>query len=197
MNGRKGLVERDRRALRVLAVAVAVAAAWQICAILPTKGWSATQSSIEALEQRYLLARERVERQPAQRREAQHLARSLERLENRLLRSSTPALAQAEIRTLVSQLLRSEGIELEQSSFEPARSDAPYIAIPLGLEFTCAIGQFTDFMVALSNARPILATRDLEIGVARPEAKSIRVQLTVEGYLPLRPAAVPAEGARP
>lgn len=196
MNFRKGLSERDKRALRVLAAAVALVAAWQIGAVVPATSRGSTEPSIEALEQRYLLARERFARQPAKRREARQLAQSVERLENRLLRSSTPALAQAEIRTLVSELLHSEGIDLERSSFEAAGSDAPYVAIPLGLEFTCSIEQFIGFMVALSNAPPILATRDLEIAAARPEAKSIRVQLTVEGYLAERPAAS-AEGATP
>ena len=189
MNLREGLNERDKRALRVLAAAVGLAAAWQIGAIVPAISRGLAEPSIEALEQRYLLARERFQRQPARQRETQQLAQSVEQLENRLLRSSTAALAQAEIRTLVSELLRAEGIDLERSSFESTGSDSPYIAIPLGLEFTCSIDQFVGFMVALSNAPPILATRNLEIAAASPEAKSIRVQLTVEGYLSRRTSA--------
>lgn len=197
MNFRKGLDERDKRALRVLGAAVALAAAWQIGAVVPATSRGSAEPSIEALEQRYLLASERFERRPARQREAQQLAQSVERLENRLLRSSTAALAQAEIRTLVSELLRSEGIDLERSSFESTGSDAPYVAIPLGLEFSCSIDQFIRFMVGLSNAPPILATKDLEISAARPQGRLIRVQLTVEGYLSRRPSPGPAQGANP
>ena len=121
----------------------------------------------------------------------------MERLEDRLLRSSTVALAQAEIRTLVSELLRSEGIDLERSSFGPTGSDTPYVAIPLGLEFTCSIDQFTGFLVAVSNAPPILATKHLDISAARPQERLIRVQLTVEGYLSRRTSTGPGEGATP
>ena len=197
MNFRKRLDERDKRALRVLAAAVGLAAAWQIGAIVPAISRGLPEPSIEVLEQRYLLARERFERQPARHLERQQLARSVEQLENRLLGSSTAALAQAEIRTIVTELLRSEGIDLERSSFESTGSDAPYVAIPLGLDFTCSIDQLIGFMVALSNTAPILATRDLEITAARPEAKSIRVQLTVEGYLSTNQSTGPAEGAEP
>ena len=197
MNFSKRLGERDKRALRVLAVAVALAAAWQIGAVVPVISRGSAEPSIEALEQRYLLAREHFGRQPARQREAQQLAQSVEQLESRLLRSSTVALAQAEIRTLVSELLRSEGIDLERSSFESNGLATPYVAIPLGLEFTCSINQFIGFMVTMSNAPPILATRDLEISAARPHDSLIRVQLTVEGYLPRRPSTGPVEGAKP
>ncbi len=189
------LVERDRRALKLLALVLAVAALWQWWDELPIPGGRTEQASIEALEQRYLLARERARRLPLRERDLRFLEQSLDGLETRLLSSATSALAQAEMRSLVTGLLRAEGIVPQQTSFgRVASSGDAYVGIPLALDFVCASEQFVSFLASLANAPAILATRNLEISLSHPQIKALRVRLTVEGYLPRARAQESAVG---
>ena len=183
MNRFRSLSERDRRALRVLAVAMALALLWQLGRTLPASGQAGTETNLETLEQRYLLARQLAARHPAREREARQVARAVAQLESGLLKSASPELAQAEVRTAMSGLLERAGIELEGSSFAAPKTAGPYDAVPLGVEFRCEMDQFVDLLASLANAETLLAPRKFELRSNGPEASSIRVRLTVEGYL--------------
>ena len=180
---RVNLSDRDRRALKILGLCAVVAAGMMLGprVLAPSPG---LETSIEALEQRYLLARETAERQPRLERDARAAARALQVLERRLLRSETPSLAQAEIRSVTTGLLRAEGIRAPRSTFgAAAMGEELYTRIPIDLEFSCQPEQLVRFMASLANAAPILSTRRLKVTVDRAEARRIRVLLTVEGYL--------------
>ena len=177
------LADRDRRALKVLAIALVAAALWASRGAVPFG--SVSQAEIEALEQRYLLARQEAERRPGLSRDVRSLARSLEVLEGRLLSSATPALAQAEMRSLLMQLLEAAGVSSPVSEFGTVETEsAHYVGIPIDLEFVCRPEQFVRFMTSLANAHLILATRNVLLGVEGAAAKEVRVRVTVEGYLP-------------
>lgn len=179
----KDLSERDRRALRVLAVALGLALLWQLGRTLPASGQAGTETSLETLEQRYLLARQLAARQPAREREARQVARAVAQMEGGLLNSTSQELAQAEVRTAMSGFLERAGIELEGSSFATPETAGLYDAVPLGVEFRCEMDQFVDLLTSLANAETLLAPRKVELRSNGPEASSIRVRLTVEGYL--------------
>ena len=188
-----GLSHRDKRALKVLAIALAIAATWLGGSALSAR--AVPEARIETLEQRYLLARERAARQPALERDARAVRRALGILEARLLSSETPALGQAELRSAVGEFLGSAGIEGATSVFGPLASrEGRYVRIPLDLEFACQPAQFVRLMVALANAGPILATRAVEISLAGVAAGFIRVRMTVEGYLP---GTIPVRSGNP
>ena len=182
--------ERDRRALKALGGALAIAALWLGQGTIRGLGTSA--ETLESLEQRYLLARQTAARRPADADYATKLHQSISVVEGRRLRSETPALAQAELRSLVTRLLGTAGIDLLRSEFGVAAHDYDhYQAIALDLEFTCSIDQLVDFMAVMANARPILATRTVEINSQESVAGLVRVRLSVEGYLrtPISPSA--------
>lgn len=183
MNGFKSLSERDRRALLVLAVALALALVWLLGGAVPVSRQAAAEASLESLEQRYLLARQLAARQPARERASRQITRAVEQLESGLLQSASPALAQAEVRTAMTGLLERAGIELDASSFAPPETDGPYDAVSLGVEFRCGVEQFVGLLASLANAETLLAPRKVELRSDGPEAHSIRVRLTVEGYL--------------
>ncbi len=180
---RLDLSDRDKRALKALGIALTAAAIWLGHDAISAS--STPGASIEALEQRYLLALAKAERQPGLERDARSLARSLQILEHRLLSAESPSLAQAEIRSLSTTLLGDAGISSPVSEFGSVGIDGDsYVGIPLDLEFACQTDQFVSFMAGLANARPILATRSVRISVDSAATKTIRVRLTVEGYLP-------------
>ena len=183
MSGFKDLSERDRRALRVLAVALALALLWQLGRMLPASGQASAETNLETLEQRYLLARQLAARQPARERESRQVARAVAQMESGLLKSASPELAQAEVRTAMSGFLEQAGIELEGSSFAAPETSGLYDAVPLGVEFRCEMQQFVGLLASLANAETILAPRKVELRSDGSEANSIRVRLTVEGYL--------------
>jgi hypothetical protein len=190
------LAPRDRRALKALGIALAIAGLWLGQGTLRGLGGSGT--SLESLEQRYLLAKQVSALRPAEEDYATELRRVIGTVESRMLRSATPALAQAEIRSLVTGLLRAEGVDSPRSEFGGApRDDGHYEAVALDLEFTCRIEQLVDFMAAMANARPILATRTIEITSPGSAAGQVQVRLSLEGYLRARTRPSTAEAVSP
>ena len=186
------LAQRDRRALKALGIALAIAGLWLGQGTL--RGLGSPGTSLESLEQRYLLAKQAAALRPAEADYAAELRRAIGTVESRMLRSATPALAQAEIRSLATGLLAAEGIDSPRSEFGAApRDDGHYERVVLDLEFTCRIEQLVDFMAAMANARPILATRTVEITSLGSAAGQVQVRLGLEGYLRARPRPSTAE----
>lgn len=190
------LAQRDIRALKVLGVALAIAGLWLGQGTLRRLGSSGT--SLESLEQRYLLAKQTSALRPVEADYAAELRQAIGTVERRLLRSATPALAQAEIRSLVTGLLGAAGIDAPRTEFGAApRDDGYYDRVALDLEFTCLIEQLVEFMAAMANARPILATRTVEITSLGSAAGQVQVRISLEGYLRTDPGPSTAEAVSP
>jgi Tfp pilus assembly protein PilO len=142
--------------------------------------------AIGALEQRLELARERAARKPLTQAELDAARRALDAMEQRLLSSENPALAQAEMRSLVGDLLTAEGVALGASQFGQVMAEQEtYAMVPLSVDFTCSIEQLVNLTSAIANAPKLLTTRLIRVRPEKPEVKSIQVRMTVAGYLPL------------
>ena len=181
---------RDKRALLILVGALALFAVLQLDVFAPSAGSSSPSGdAVSALEQRLELARERAARKPLTQAELDAARRSLDAMEQRLLASENPALAQAEMRSLVGDLLTAEGVALGASQFGQvtAEQDA-YAMVPLSVDFTCSIEQLVNLTAAIANAPKLLTTRLIRVRPEKPEVKSIAVRMTVAGYLPLERA---------
>jgi Tfp pilus assembly protein PilO len=179
------LQSRDQRALLLLAAALLAAALLQLDIFAPGAGPSASGSSIEAAEQRLLSAEVKARQLPLAEAELDTVQRQLDVLEQGLLKSESAALAQAEMRQLVGDLLAAEGISMESSQFGAVQLDGEdYAQVPLNVNFQCGIEQFVNLMAAVANAPELLATRRIQIMPANDSTKSVRVQLTIAGLLP-------------
>ena len=188
--------QRDRRALKALGIALVIAALWLGQGTI--RGLGSSDGTLESLEQGYLLAKQTVARQPAEADHVERLRRSIGIVERRLLRSDTPALAQAEIRSLVIDLLSTVGVDSLRSEFGVASPDEEqYKAVALDLEFSCRIGELVDLMAAMANSRPILATRTIEITAPEASSEQVQVRLSIEGYMRIQPDAFTAEVVSP
>lgn len=184
--------QRDRRALKALGIALAIAALWLGQGAI--RGLGSSAGTLESLEQSYLLAKQTVARQPAEADYVGRLRRSIDIVERRLLRSETLALAQAEVRSLAIGLLSTAGVNSIRSEFGVASPDeGQYKGVALDLEFTCRIDQLVDLMAAMANARPILATRMIEITAPESASERVQVRLGIEGYMRIQPNALTAE----
>ena len=179
---------RDRRALMLLGGAVALFLVLQLDFFQPDSGGSLAPSgdSLQVLEQNLQLAQVQARQRPLTEAELQAARKRLEQLESRLLDSEDAALAQAEMRSLIGDLLTAEGIAMKSSRFGSVELEEgdDYAAVPLLVDFTCAIEQFVNLMAAVANSQKLLASRDIRIQPENADVKSVRVRLTVAGYLP-------------
>ncbi len=178
--------QRDKRALGILAAAVALFLLLQLDTSSSGGGAATTTSGeIEALEQRLAVAQLEARQRPLHDADLAAALQELERLEAGLLTSADAALAQAEMRTLVGDLLTAEGVAMQGSRFGTVElEEEDYARVPLVVDFTCGVDQLVNLTAAIANAPQLLTTRDLSIRPGNADVKSLRVQLTVAGYLP-------------
>ena len=178
--------QRDKRALGILAVAVIAFAALQLDVFQPSAGGAvATSGEIEALEQRLAVAQLEARQRPLYDADLTAALQELDRLETGLLESADAALAQAEMRTLVGDLLTAEGVAMQGSRFGTVElEERDYAQVPLVVDFTCGVDQLVNLTAAIANAPQLLTTRDVTVRPGNADVKSLRVQLTVAGYLP-------------
>lgn len=180
--------QRDKRALLILVAAVALFGLLQLDIFAPSGDSSAGASSdrIAVLEQGLALARDRAARKPLTEAELAAARKLLDSAEQRLLSSENPALAQAEMRSLVGDLLSAEGVALGASTFgQVAAEQEAYAIVPLAVDFTCSIEQLVNLTAAIANAPKMLTTRLIRVRPEKPDVKSIQVRMTVAGYLPI------------
>ena len=177
---------RDRRALIILGVAAILFLLLQTDFIIPSGGGSSIVTNVEASEEKLLLAQTRVRQKPAVDAEFKAISAQQEALEKGLLASETAALAQAEMRELIGGLLRRAGIAMKASRFGTVRLEGEdYTQIPLIVDFNCTIERFVNLMADIANAETLLSSRAIKVGAGNAETKSVTVQFTVSGYLPV------------
>ena len=181
------VADRDRRALVFLGIAFVLFLLLQTDWILPPQGATAsTTGSIEAEQNKLLLAQAQVRQEPLLSAGYRSLRSLEDSLEDRLLESETAALAQAEMRERVGELLEGAGISMRASRFTTVKAEGEDFAqVPLIVDFTCDVTRFVNLLADIANARELLSTREIKVLSANPKTKAVRVQLTVSGYLPI------------
>ncbi len=179
--------ERDKRALMLLGGALVVGGLLQFDFWLPSgSSGSVSDSALDALEQRLQLAQVQARQRPLTEAELQTAQKQLEARESRLLESTDAALAQAEMRSLVGDLLTAEGIEMKSSRFTRVDLEGEsYSKIPLTVDFSCQIEQVVNLLASIANSPRLLTPGDLRIRVGNKEIKAVDVRMTVAGYLPV------------
>lgn len=181
------MTERDKKALIGLGIAVVLFLLLQTDMPLPGLGGGATgAASVEAAEQKLRLTRARAGRAPLVEAVARSARESLEGLEKGLLESENAALAKAEMRQIVEDLLRAEGISMDSAGFAAVeREGEHYAAVPIVVDVGCRIEQFVNWLAAVGNAPKLLATRTIRVGSVNKETKAVKARVTVAGFLPV------------
>jgi Tfp pilus assembly protein PilO len=178
--------DRDRRALMFLGAALGLFLILQLDFFAPSAGGSVIGGdTLQALEERLRLAQVQARQKPLTEAERQEASALLSRREQRLLDAADAALAQAEMQSIAEQLLADEGLTMSASRFAAVELEQEsYAQAPLVIDFTCQIEQLVNLMAAIANAPKLLTTRSIRIQPEKPETKSVRVQMTIAGYLP-------------
>ena len=180
--------DRDKRALRWLGGALVLFLLLQLDVFAPSVPGASVSSSdsVAKLETDLKTAQLRARRKPISDAELAAAQRRLELREKRLLTSADPALAQAEMQQLMGEMLVAEGIVMKGSRFVTAALEGEdYARIGVAVNFSCGIEQLVNLMASIANAERLLTPRDLRVRPDNKEIKSVRVDLTVAGYLPL------------
>lgn len=181
------MTHRDKRALIGLGVSVVLFALLQIDVSLPgLRSASTGAAPIEAVEQSLKLARARAGRGPLVQAEAKAARVALDEIEEGLLSSENTALALAEMRQILENLLRVEDIAMKSAKFSAVKREGDYYtAVPVDVNFTCRIEQFVNWIAAVGNAPQLLSTRRMSINSTNSDTKTVTVNVTVAGFLPV------------
>ena len=181
------MTQRDKRALGVLGVTVALFSLLQVDVSLPGfKTEVLGETSIEAAEQALRLARAHAGRGPLVQAEDKASREALEKIEKGLLVSENAALALAEMRQILEDLLHVEGIAMKSAKFSTVKREGEhYAAVPVDINFTCRIEQFVNWVAAVGNASRLLSTRRISLNPDNSDTKVIRARVTVAGFLPI------------
>jgi hypothetical protein len=181
------VAERDRRALLFLGIAFVLFLLFQTDLIFaPADSAASASVSIEKEENMLLLAQTQVRQEPLLSSESQSVRAVEQSLEARLLKSETAALAQAEMRERLGEILEGTGISMRASRFATVEAEGEDFAqVPLVVDFDCDITRFVNLLADIANAPELLSTREIKITAGNQKTKSVRVELTVSGYLPI------------
>jgi hypothetical protein len=110
--------------------------------------------------------------------------RELDNAEQFLLSSTSPALARAEMHSILLGLADQHGIVLDNSHFDPIESSqVEYTAVPITVFATCSIDQIVALLDSIARSNKLLATRLIELRLASSSNKALRARITVAGYL--------------
>ena len=185
------LTERDKKALLILGVALALALVLQFGIPSRQDPGAASSSSAEKTERRLRRLQEIARQRPRVAADADAAAKALGETEKGLLKAATPALASAQMQQLMKDLLSAQGINMEASEFGAVKAAGEdYAQVPLTVLFRCPIEQWINLMSAVRNAPQVLSTVDLRITPSDAKNKLMQVRMIVAGYIPASMVAV-------
>jgi hypothetical protein len=178
------LADRDRRALVYLAAAVALALTYQFWPQGTVAAVGASPEAVEMAEQRLARLRDLAASAPAKQEVLKQVRAELAVREAGLIRADTLQQAQAQVITLMRDVLGAEGVELRSTELGPVQVVGDgYGLAPVSLQFECRMEQFVNILAAIGAREELIATRDFQITAANSREKTIRVRMTVAGVI--------------
>ena len=191
------LENRDKKALQAAAVAAGIYLLLQFVWFPVWDQWQANRSDLATMENTLLKYRQAAENIGQRGQEAESLEQRLAREESGLLSGSTPALASAELETLVKELTAAQSIAIGSSNFLAARPlTEEYTEVPLGLQLQCRLDQLTSLLASLAEHPKKLSVGRVQIQMSGTEQNLLRVNLTVAGVMRERNAETNQSGGR-
>ncbi|MGH9721533.1 MAG: type II secretion system protein GspM [Bryobacteraceae bacterium] len=178
------LSSRDRRALILLAIAVAVMLIWRFAGTTDAPVEAAVNST-ELLERQLARLRLTAATVPGKEKLAQRLTSELATLEKGMIQADTAPQAQAQLLQVVRQIAKTESIDARGGEFGPARPlGQDYGEVSVTVAFECRIEQLVNLLAALSSVPDLLATSEIQINASSNKEKTIGVRLGVSGVVP-------------
>jgi hypothetical protein len=188
----KPLSERDRRALKVLGVALGIFAV----AFLATWFWPSSSAggavvsvTVPQAEKRLKGLRRLAGGVPAREAIDRRFSALLAGREAGLINAETSAQAQAQLLQVVRRVaqLQSPAMPIGASDFTPVRAfHGAYGEVSVNITTDCGIEQIVNFLSDLSRQKELLAVTSLQLGAAHPKKKTLPARIAISGLTPKR-----------
>ncbi len=180
------LSERDQKALKLLAGALALAGViyfWPDGSTVAVAGVNET----EVLEKRLTKARALLMQVPDKQAVLKQAQADLAVREKGLLVADTAAQAQAQLFQILRRVGRAQGPPIEVRANEIGQARAfgdDYGEVSVSVSFECGIEQLVNLLADLGAQPELLATSEIRIGQANGAQKVIPVRLSISGIVP-------------
>jgi len=180
------LTARDKKALMAGAVVTAIVAVFYVVtSLVPSREDLAREVETQ---KRYLLKQREMigQKDMYEARLAQYTQR-LEKDMTRLLTGTTPAIAGAELQSLVNDLATQSGVEISRKTPRPEqKAQENLVKISVNIDTNCTPDQLVQFLAAVANYGKFLAVDDLVVAgmQLRPQRRiDLRPNITIAGYI--------------
>ena len=183
------LTERDKRALGLLAAALAIAFIYWIATRTPSTATSvaAPVDSVERSEKRLTTLRTALATVDGKEAVMKRAAAELADREKGLLPGDTANQAQAQLLQIINRVAKEQmpPLEIRQTEFAQPRSfgDA-YGVVTVMVSLDCRTDELLNLVAGLSQQPELIATEELRTGAANPKTKSMATRLAVSGIVP-------------
>ena len=180
------LSERDQKALKLLAGALALAG---VIYFWPDGNTAAVAgvNETEVLEKRLTKARALLMQVPDKQAVLKQAQTDLAVREKGLLVADTAAQAQAQLFQILRRVGRAQGPPIEVRANEIGQARAfgdDYGEVSVSVSFECGIEQLVNLLADLGAQPELLATSEIRIGQANGAQKVIPVRLSISGIVP-------------
>ncbi|HTS46917.1 MAG TPA: type II secretion system protein GspM [Bryobacteraceae bacterium] len=183
------LTDRDKRALRLLIAAVAIAFLYWIATRSSgtTTSVAAPVDSVERSEKRLTALRTALATVDGKEAVMKQAAAELADREKGLLPGDTANQAQAQLLQIINRVAKEQNppIEIRQTEFAQPRSfgDA-YGLVTVAVSLDCRTDELLNLVAGLSQQPELIATEELRTGAANAKSKSMSTRLAISGIVP-------------
>jgi type II secretory pathway component PulM len=177
------LTPRDRKFLIAGGAAIAlVAVFYAVTTLIPSREELSKEVELKkrlVIKQRELLAQEATHKSRLERYRTR-----LEKDRTRLLTGSTPAMAAAELQSMLSDLAAQNGVEISRKTARPEQKvQDNLVKVAVQMETNCGPDQLVQLLSAIENYNKFLTVDELGITSYRIQKKlEIHPLITVAGY---------------
>jgi hypothetical protein len=185
------LQDRDKRALRMLALAVAIFLPVWLMTRTPsaTSSVSAAGDTVDRSEKRLTTLRNALATVDGKEAVLKQAEAELADREKGLLTGDTSNQAQAHLLEIINRVAKQQTppIEIRQADFgEPRQYGDAYGIVSVAVAFDCRTDELLNLLAGLSQQPELIATEDVRTGNALPKNKLMNVRVTIAGIVPRR-----------
>jgi hypothetical protein len=181
---------RDKRALSMLAVALALGAIYWISTSGSTSGAKATVvpvDSIQRAQKRLAYLRSAMATLPGKEMVLKQASAELSEREKGLLQGDSAAQAQAQLLQVLQKVAKAQAPPLEIRQVElgqPRSFGDAYGVVTVSVTVDARIDEMVNLLASLSAQPEAVAAEEIRFGNANPKQKNMPVRLTVSGIVP-------------
>jgi hypothetical protein len=191
------LSERDRRALILLAIALAIGGFifWYSNSSPAATGSTNTAvgavavDTIDRAQKRLAVLRKEAAMLPGKEAILKDASAELHEREKGLLAGDTAEQAQAQLLQVVKRVAGQQMPPLEMSQVELGRPRSygnSYGQVSLSITLTCRIEELVNFLAAFGAQPELVSTEEIRFGASHPKQKTMPIRLTVTGLVARR-----------